>query len=139
MKNKFLDYFSIEFIKFLVVSGFAAAVNFTARVIVNFFTSYAVAIIIAFIFGLTTAFILNKIWVFSKGGKNMKREFIKFTIINLLALPQTLIISLLLALYLFPAIGYTYHPKEVAHLIGIGFPVFTSYLGHKYFSFKSNL
>lgn len=138
MKNKLLDYFSVEFIKFIIVSGFAAAVNFSARIFFNLFTGYATAITIAFVFGLSTAFIFNKLWVFPKGDREVKKEFVKFTIVNLLALPQTLIISLLLALYVFPAIGFTYHPKEVAHLIGIGFPVFTSYLGHKYFSFKSN-
>lgn len=138
MKNKLLDYFSIEFIKFVMVSGFAAVVNFTARIIVNNFTGYTAAIVIAFIFGLSTAFILNKIWVFPKGDRDVRKEFAKFTIVNLLALPQTLIVSLFLAFCLFPYINFTYHPKEVAHIVGIGFPVFTSYLGHKYFSFKSD-
>lgn len=139
MKSKLLDYCSLEFLKFLGVSSFAAAINFAARIIANVYTGYSTAIIIAFIFGLTTAFVLNKLWVFPKGDRETKKEFVKFTIVNLLALPQTLIISLLFAFYFFPNVGFSYYPKEVAHIIGIGFPVFTSYLGHKYFSFRSNL
>ncbi len=137
MRDKLNDFVSIEFLKFLSVSVFAALVNFSARILVNLFTSYSIAIIIAFGFGLITAFALNKKWVFQQSRNGLKREFILFTTVNLLALPQTLGISLFLLYYVFPHTEYNIYPKEVAHIVGIGFPVFTSFLGHKYFSFKA--
>ena len=43
---------------------------------------------------------------------------------------------MLLAYYLLPAIGVRHYVQEIAHAIGIIIPVFTSYLGHKRWSFR---
>jgi putative flippase GtrA len=56
--------------------------------------------------------------------------------VNLVAVAQTWLISLGLAHYVFPAIGITLFANEMAHAVGIVVPVFTSYLGHKRWSFK---
>lgn len=136
MKNKLPDYFSIEFLKFLVVSGFAAVVNFVSRIIIDIFTSYGIAIVLAYLVGMVTAFALNKLFVFQKGKKHSAKQFMIFTLVNIAAILQTLVISILLRDYFFPYIGFNFHTDEVAHIIGLGVPAFTSYLGHKYFSFK---
>ena len=44
-------------------------------------------------------------------------------------------ISVGLGEYVFPALRVTFHPLEIAHLLGVVFPIFSSYLGHKHFSF----
>ena len=33
-------------------------------------------------------------------------------------------------------VGFEFYPEAVAHAIGVVFPVFTSFIGHKYFSFR---
>lgn len=136
MKSKLWDYFSLEFLKFLGVSGFAAGINFVSRIIINHFTGYAVAIVLAYVVGMITAFSLNRVFVFQKGKKKSTKQFMIFALVNGAAIVQTLVISLLLRGYFFPNINFQYHPDEVAHIIGLGVPAFTSYLGHKYFSFK---
>lgn len=35
-----------------------------------------------------------------------------------------------------PTLNWLQFKQEIAHACGVIFPVFTSYLGHKYFSFK---
>jgi putative flippase GtrA len=50
---------------------------------------------------------------------------------------QTLAISLLLADWLFPCIGFIWHTETIAHAFGVAVPVMTSFVGHKYLSFKS--
>jgi putative flippase GtrA len=45
-------------------------------------------------------------------------------------------VSVLLADHFFPAIGWEWHSKEVAHIIGMGVPMFSSFLGHKYLTFS---
>ena len=45
------------------------------------------------------------------------------------------LVSVGLAHYLFPALGFTWHDETIAHAIGVAIPIFTSYLGHKHFSF----
>jgi putative flippase GtrA len=86
---------------------------------------------------MVTAFVLNKFFVFKKkDSKRTPRQFFIFVLVNLVAVVQTLLFSLLFRNVVFPAVGFTFFPDEVAHLIGVGLPVFTSFLGHKYFSFK---
>ena len=41
-----------------------------------------------------------------------------------------------LAVYVLPAMGVKVFVHEMAHAAGIVAPVFTSYLGHKHFSFR---
>ena len=51
------------------------------------------------------------------------------------AVAQVWIVSVGLTRFIFPAIGLAWHAETVAHVIGVAVPVFTSYLGHKHFSF----
>ncbi len=136
MKATIKDYFSAEFIKFVTVSTFAAGVNFITRIVVDVYTNYLIAIIIAFCFGLVTAFGLNKLFVFKDGKQSVKQEFSRFTIVNLLGLVQTIVFSYLFRNLIFPAVGIEWFVDEISHLIGLGIPMITNFIAHKYFSFK---
>jgi putative flippase GtrA len=127
-----------EFIRFLLVGGFAALVNFFSRILINNIYTFRISVIIAYIIGMLTAYILTKFLVFTPSGQHPVKEFSYFAIVNGVAIIQVWAISVVLAEYLFPIIELTYYPKEIAHFIGISIPVITSYYGHKYFSFKSN-
>lgn len=41
-----------------------------------------------------------------------------------------------LAYYVLPSLGITGFAPEIAHAAGVAFPVFTSHLGHKHWSFR---
>jgi len=125
-----------EFMQFLLVGGFAAGVNFLCRIGLNQFMSFRWAVFIAYLFGMLTAFLLSKYFVFETSGKHHLHELRDFTIVNILAVIQVWLISVGLAEYLFPSIKFTFYANEFAHLIGLGIPAITSYFGHKYFSFK---
>jgi len=125
-----------EFIQFLVVGGFAALVNFVSRIIINNWVGYRLAVVLAYLVGMLTAFILSKMYVFEKSGRHHLHELRDFTIVNVFAVIQVWLISVGLAEYLFPAIGFHFYAPEVAHLIGLAIPAVTSYFGHKYFSFR---
>ena len=135
--SKIKDFISKEFILFLLCNGFAAVVNFGSRIIFSLWLEYATSIIIAYICGMITAFTLNKFFVFNKRAANKTpRQFIIFALVNILAVAQTLLFSLLFRDIIFPRLDFTFYPDEVSHFIGVAIPVFTSFLGHKYFSFK---
>jgi len=125
-----------EFLQFLIVGGFSAAVNFLSRIGFSEFVSYRYAIVLAYLVGMLTAFILSKHYVFEKSGRAFKHELRDFTIVNVFAVIQVWLISVGLAEYFFPYINFTFYPEELAHLIGLGIPVISSYFGHKYFSFR---
>ncbi|MBI1422856.1 MAG: GtrA family protein [Gammaproteobacteria bacterium] len=127
-----------EFVNFLLVGGVAALVNFLARIVINRFVSFAVAVVLAYVVGMLTAFILSKLYVFEKSGRHHLHELRDFTIVNLFAAVQVWAISVGLAEYVFPAIKFQFYAPEVAHLIGLSIPAVTSYFGHKYFSFRKH-
>lgn len=125
-----------QFLKFLVAGGVAAAANFGSRIALSQWMHYIPAIIVAYLIGMVTAFVLNRLFVFEGASNTLTSQVGWFTLINLAAVAQTLAISVGLVRYAFPAIAFTYHPETFAHAIGVAAPVLTSYIGHKHLSFK---
>ena len=126
---------SSEFMRFLAVGGFAAGVNFISRIFLNEYMSFRWAVFVAYLIGMLTAYLFSRWLVFEPSGKHPGNELFHFTLVNLAAVAQVWLISVGLAEYLFPAIGFTFYSHEIAHLIGLAIPAITSYYGHKYFSF----
>lgn len=129
---------SKQFVKFMLVGGSAAAVNFTSRILLDFLWSYSLSIVIAYIIGMIVAFMLNKWLVFEEADDRTTRQFIMFVIVNVFAVLQTYVISMLLVNWLFPLMKFDWYSHEVAHFVGISVPIVTSYIGHKHFTFKPN-
>jgi putative flippase GtrA len=126
-----------RFIRFVAVGGFAALVNVGSRVVINEYTNYRVAVALAYLCGMVTAFTLSKLLVFERTGRATHHEFLWFTVVNALAAVQVWLISVGLAEYYFPWAGFAWKPELVAHVIGVSVPVATSYLGHKHLSFRA--
>ena len=130
------QFFSHQFLLFLLTGGTAAAVNFGSRILYSVWLSFSYAVILAYLTGMVTAFVLAKLFVFKTSQQSMQRSAVFFALVNLVAVAQTWGISMLLLYVVFPAWGFTYYAAECAHAIGVVVPVFTSYLGHKHWSFK---
>jgi len=130
------DYFSKQFIVFIFFSCLSTAVNLTSRFLFSYILSYALAIVAAYIVGASVAFIFNRKITFKGGSGEVSKQIRGFIIVNIIGLLQTLAVSLVLRYYILPAIGFSFYLNEVAHFIGSGTTVFTSFLGYKYFSFR---
>ena len=129
-------FMSRQFVVFLVTGGLAAAVNFGSRIVYNQWVNFSVAVVLAYLTGMVTAFVLARCFVFTESSQSMQRSALWFVVVNIVAVIQTWVISMLLAYYLLPRMGFTRFIPEIAHAVGVVVPVFTSYLGHKRFSFK---
>jgi len=127
---------SRQFLVFLVTGGFAAIVNLVSRFIYNHWLSFSTSVILAYISGMITAFILAKLFVFNKSQQSLHRSVAFFILVNLVAILQTWLISMGLAYYLLPLVGVTKMIPEISHIAGVVVPVFTSYIGHKRWSFQ---
>ncbi|CTP82874.1 hypothetical protein A6R71_02155 [Xanthomonas translucens pv. arrhenatheri] len=127
---------SRKFIKFLLAGGTAAAANFGSRILLGQVMPYTWSIVVAYLIGMLTAFVLNRMFVFEAASTGLRHQAIWFTLINIAAVLQTLACSLVLARWMFPAMGMRFHPETLAHAIGVAVPVFTSYFGHKALTFK---
>jgi putative flippase GtrA len=130
------NYFSSQFLVFLITGGIAASVNFGSRILYDIYLDFSFAIVLAYLTGMVTAFVLAKKFVFTKSNHKLHKSVMFFSLVNLVAVVQTWLISMGLAYYLFPYFGLVDYVFELSHAVGIVVPVFTSYLGHKYFSFK---
>jgi len=129
---------SRQFMAFLITGGLAAAVNFGSRIVYNQWVDFSAAVVLAYLTGMVTAFVLARLFVFTDSEQSMQRSALWFMLVNLIAVLQTWAISMLLAYYVLPMMGVTRFVAEIAHAVGVVVPVFTSYLGHKHWSFKSS-
>lgn len=127
---------SKQFLLFLLTGGTAALVNFGSRIVYNQWCEYALAIIFAYLTGMVTAFVLARAFVFQGSSQSLHQSALRFVLVNLVAVLQTWLISMALAHYGLPAMGITRFVPELAHAVGVVVPVFTSYLGHKHWSFR---
>ncbi len=130
------QFMSRQFLAFLITGGLAAAVNFGSRIFYNQWMDFSVAIILAYLTGMVTAFVLARSFVFTDGSQSVQRSATFFVLVNVVGFLQTGAISLLLAYYVLPWAGITRFVPEIAHAVGVAVPAFTSYLGHKRWSFK---
>ncbi|KQQ78702.1 hypothetical protein ASF73_04070 [Xanthomonas sp. Leaf131] len=128
---------SRQFTMFLLVGGLAAAVNFGSRIALGAVFDYVPSIIIAYCLGMVTAFVLNRAVVFKSASNALYHQAAWFVAINLLAVLQTILVSLALARWVLPGMGLEQHAETIAHAVGVAVPVVTSYFGHKYLSFST--
>lgn len=124
-----------QFLRFLATGGIAAAVNLGSRYLLNYVMSFEAAVAVAFLFGITTAYILAKLLVFEKSGRSVASEFRRFAIVNIFALALVWGISVGLAKGFFPMIGFTWHAEDIAHFIGVMSPTVLSFYGHRSYTF----
>jgi len=125
-----------RFTLFLVAGGLAALANYGSRFAFSVWFSYAIAIVLAYLVGMAIAFALMRQYVFDGRGKAVGPQVARFVGVNVIAVAQTLVVSLLLARWLLPAAGIEAHAEAIAHAIGVAVPVVTSYFGHRLATFR---
>jgi putative flippase GtrA len=128
-------------VRFLLAGGMAAACNFGSRFFYSIFVDFSTAVVLAFLTGLTVGYLLTKFLVFTTSGNSVVHEMAWFVAINLLALAQTWGLSVYLAQLLpqyafFQGASGPQWSHAIAHGAGVILPVFTSYVGHRYLTFR---
>lgn len=132
-------YFQKEFIVFILCGGTSSIFNLLARAWLGQFVPYSVSIVLSYFVGMVIAFTLNKALVFRQ---DRSREcpivlvFAKFALVNGFSMAQTLLISLAFREIVFPGMQMLFYPDGMAHFIGLASTAFTSFLGHKFFTFR---
>ena len=128
-------FFSKEFLIFLITGGVAAAVNFLSRIILSYLgMEFYQAVVIAYILGMVVAYILFRVVVFKKSDISLKKSVFMFCIVNLIGIVLTFLLSNFLYYILLKDLSL--FRGEISHGIGIMLPAISSFIGHKYFTFK---
>jgi len=127
----------VRLARFAVAGGIAAAVNLASRWVLSLALVYELAVAVAYLAGMTTAFLLNRAFVFERPQHDAAAQFLRFATVNALAFAQVWIVSVGLARIAFPAVGWRWQAETLAHAIGLVSPIATSYFGHKHYTFRA--
>jgi len=124
------------FLRFLLTGGIAAFVNLASRYLLSGVLVFEFAVLLAYMIGMVTAFILFRFFVFGVSERGVSSEVYRFFVVNLVALSLVWIVSVGLARIVFPAVGFTWYAEDIAHLIGVSVPVISSFIGHSKYTFR---
>ena len=125
-----------QFVLFLLSGGIAAALNWGSRFLFSLWMPFEWAVVCAFGVGLATGFVLMRTVAFDGRGKPALPQAGRYAVVNAAALAQTWIVSVVLARWALPAVGVHEQAEAVGHLVGVLFPVVTSYFAHRLYTFR---
>ncbi len=127
-----------QVVRFLFAGGFAAAVNWLIRIGLSVFMPFWLAILIAYMIGMSVGYTLYSRFVFTASPRNAdKREHTR--IAHFLAVNAgSAVVVLGLSLGLAAGLGHilpVFYAEAIAHGIAIAVGAVTNYLGHKIITF----
>ncbi len=125
-----------HFAAFVATGSLAAATNLIARWLFNFVMPFELAVVLAYLAGMAVAFVLFQRVIFGNPDTPLRRRIIRFTQVNLLGMAIAWLVSTLMARLVLPAAGWSFHPFEVAHLVGVAAPTVSSYFLHKGYTYR---
>jgi putative flippase GtrA len=124
-----------QFLKFLVAGGLSVPVNLGSRHLLSLTMPYEAAVVVSHLCGMLTAFLLTRSFVFGRSNRRVSNELARFTVVNLVSLSVTWVVAVGLLRIVFPRVGFDIYPELVAHIAGLGVSSFTSFYGHRHYSF----
>jgi putative flippase GtrA len=125
-----------QFSKFILAGGIAAAANFLSRFLFNEYLPYVPSIVLAFLVGLITGFVMMRTFVFS-GSKNAPaRQASYYVLVNLVGLAVTIVTSVVMAKLIALIVPNPSFDEAAGHLVGVASPVLLSFYAHKKLTFR---
>jgi len=131
--------FQQEVVRFLLVGGFAAGINFFGRIIFRPYLSYSMSVVIGYLLGTLVSFILNKSLTFKAYNESSLIQLLKFLLIT----PLSILLGSLIASYsvrllitIFGSKIPLNYTESLGHLIAIGATTIFNYFVIKYFCFR---
>jgi len=121
---------------YLAAGGVAAAANFGSRFVFNRWMPYEAAVVAAYGVGMVTAFVLMRRFAFRSATTSTRSQVLAFGLVNLAAVLQTVAVSSLLDRLVLPALAVPGNREAISHAVGVIVSVFTSWFGHRHFSFR---
>jgi putative flippase GtrA len=129
-------YWNTQFMRFLGVGGVALLCHWLSRFAFNAFVGYAEAIVLAYLVGLSVAFVLNKIYVFPHSKRSLKFEMLVFLLVNVAAFPVVWTVAYVLGEWVLAKYIDRQLALALAHGFAITLPVFVNFAFHKLLTFR---
>jgi putative flippase GtrA len=134
--NQVKNLASSQFSKFLLSGGLAACANLLSRFLFSQFMPYLPAIVLAFIVGLATGFLLMRAFVFSTGVAPPGQQASYFVLVNLVGLVITVVVSIAVSKLAALVLADAQVSEAIGHFAGVTAPVLLSFYAHKNLTFR---
>ncbi|WIY53945.1 GtrA family protein [Devosia sp. YIM 151766] len=125
-----------QLVRFLLLGGLAAAVNWLARIPLSVFLPFDMAVALAYLIGMSAGFTLYRKYVFPGASRPLIEQVLVFLGVNLAGAAVVLGLS---RLFLDMPFGIGLPPllrESVAHGFAIGIGAVVNFLGHKLLTFR---
>jgi putative flippase GtrA len=124
--------------KYSVSGGFAAAVNFSSRILYNTIFGFNASLVLAYFSGLLVNYFLTSRYVFREGkSTNSSKQFTIFVLVASAGLLVTYMSTIAALVVVNKAFQLeTELAKSLAHILGIGCGFLCNFMGHKTITFK---
>ncbi len=126
----------VRLVRFLLLGGVAAGVNWVSRFGWSLVAPFELAVIVAHATGMAVAFVLFRAFVFPGSPLPAPVQMRNFLVVNLVGMGVAWVTAVGLAKLVFPAVGLTWHAEAIAHGVAVLTPAATSWFGHRHVSFK---
>lgn len=126
-----------QIVRFLLLGGLAAAINWLVRFPLSAFLPFNAAVVIAYVVGMSTGFMLYRKHVFPGSSRPIIEQSVVFLGVNLFGALVVLSLSWLLLKWQAGTGWPLFVRQGLAHGAAIGVAAITNFLGHKTLTFAS--
>lgn len=125
-----------QVVRFLLLGGLAAAVNWVVRFPLSLVLPFPVAVLIAYLIGMSVGFTLYRSYVFPGSDRPLLEQTITFLTVNLAGAVVVMLIAGLLLSLLGPTDWPDFLKEGLAHGVAIGLGAVVNFFGHKSLTFR---
>lgn len=104
-----------QFAMFLTLGAVSATVNWASRFAYPTAMPFSAAIVLAYLTGMATAFLLFRRYVFSHSDRLLRGQVTWFVIVNIVGLCEVWLITMLLVHFVLPALGVKRYLEAIGH------------------------
>lgn len=125
-----------QIIRFLLLGGLAAAINWLARFPLSLVMPLSAAVLVAYMIGMSAGFYLYRVYVFPGSDRPITQQIVVFLLVNLVG--AIVVLTLTLALLKLQS-GFALHhtlKEGLAHGLAIGIGAVVNFFGHKLLTFS---
>ena len=119
----------------MAIGALSALANLGSRYLLARALPFEVAVVVAYAVGMAVGFALFQLTMFRDHNVVQPRRVVRFLWVNLFGVTLAWAVSSLMARFFLPAVGWDWHPFEIAHLAGVAAPAISSYLLNKHYTF----
>jgi putative flippase GtrA len=128
---------SREFLVFVLCGATSALLNWSSRILFQLVVGFETAVALAYLVGMTSAFILFRTFVFAAQDGSTRGQALRFVLVNIWGMAQTVVLSHVAAVLVLRPIMPPAIADAIAHAVALGMLAVTSFIMHKFFTFVS--